>query len=78
MNHDEWRRWVIAVFLTAALLLIVIGSIISVQWAGTFHEFTSQQLGMAIFETWGPTLIIVGLLMFASMLGGVYIAQEEK
>jgi NADH:ubiquinone oxidoreductase subunit 6 (subunit J) len=67
-----------AVFLAAALLFIVIGSIISVQWAGSFHEFTNQQLGNAIFESWGPTLIIVGLLMFASMLGGVYIAQEEK
>jgi len=66
------------VFLTAALLLIIAGSIISVQWVGTLQEFTNQQLGNAIFESWGPTLIIVGLLMFASMLGGVYIAQEEK
>jgi len=26
----------------------------------------------------GPTLIVLGALMFAAMLGGVYIAQEEK
>jgi len=49
-----------------------------VQWGGTYNQFTSKDLGMAIFETWGPTLIIVGLLMFASMLGGVYIAQEDR
>ncbi len=33
---------------------------------------------MAIFHTWGPTLILVGVLMFASMLGGVFIAQEDE
>ncbi|MCX6652662.1 MAG: hypothetical protein NT137_04840 [Methanomassiliicoccales archaeon] len=75
MKHKQtWAAAVSAI----ALLLVVLGSIITITWAGTYTEFTTNDVGKAIFETWGPTLIIVGLLMFASMLGGVYIAQEEK
>ncbi len=77
MNAEKLNAWATAIS-ALALLLIVLGSIITVQWAGTYTQFTSKDLGMAIFETWGPTLIIVGLLMFASMLGGVYIAQEDR
>ncbi|MDD1770815.1 MAG: hypothetical protein LUO79_07000 [Methanomassiliicoccales archaeon] len=77
MNTRRLNAWAVAIS-TLALLLIVIGSIITVDWIGTYNQFTPKDLGMAIFETWGPTLIIVGLLMFASMLGGVYIAQEDR
>ncbi len=77
MNTNRVNAWATAIS-AIALLLIVLGSIITVQWIGTYHAFTSNDLGMAIFETWGPTLIVVGLLMFASMLGGVYIAQEDR
>ncbi|MGD1060743.1 MAG: hypothetical protein ABR879_04730 [Methanomassiliicoccales archaeon] len=77
MNTRQINAWATAIS-AIALLLIVLGSIISVNWLGTYTQFTSKDLGMAIFETWGPTLIIVGLLMFASMLGGVYIAQEDR
>jgi NADH:ubiquinone oxidoreductase subunit 6 (subunit J) len=77
VNTRQINAWATAIS-AIALLLIVLGSIISVNWLGTYTQFTSKDLGMAIFETWGPTLIIVGLLMFASMLGGVYIAQEDR
>jgi NADH:ubiquinone oxidoreductase subunit 6 (subunit J) len=62
-----------------ALLLVMLGTILSVTWAaGAPQQYTNLDLGTMIFNSWGPTLIIVGLLMFASMLGGVYIAQEDK
>lgn len=78
MNREDHRGWALAVLATTGLLLIVVGSILSVTWDGSQVQFSNKDLGFAIFTSWGPTLIIVGVLMFASMLGGVFIAQEEK
>ena len=78
MNREDSRSLALAVLATAGLLLIVVGSILSVTWDGSQVQFSNKDLGFAIFTSWGPTLIIVGVLMFASMLGGVFIAQEEN
>jgi len=78
VNREDSRSLALAVLATAGLLLIVVGSILSVTWDGSQVQFSNKDLGIAIFTSWGPTLIIVGVLMFASMLGGVFIAQEEK
>ena len=71
-------RRLFALLGVVALLLIVLGSLLTVTWVDNFHAITTQTLGEAVFNSWGPTLIIVGVLMFASMLGGVYIAQEDR
>ncbi|MDR3283056.1 MAG: hypothetical protein LBS92_05550 [Candidatus Methanoplasma sp.] len=34
-------------------------------------------LNYALFEEYGPLLLIVALLMFGAMLGGICIAKEE-
>jgi NADH:ubiquinone oxidoreductase subunit 6 (subunit J) len=78
VNREDNRSLALAVLAAAGLLLIVVGSILSVTWDGSQVQFDNKDLGFAIFTSWGPTLIIVGVLMFASMLGGVFIAQEEK
>jgi len=36
-----------------------------------------NSLNYALFETYGPLLLILALLMFGAMIGGVSIAREE-
>lgn len=61
-----------------ALLLVVLGTIITVSWPGEMTQFTNTGLAELLFNNWGPTLIVLGALLFSAMLGGVYIAQEDR
>jgi NADH:ubiquinone oxidoreductase subunit 6 (subunit J) len=36
-----------------------------------------ETISSIIFEQWGVLVIVLGLVLFAAMLGGVFIAQEE-
>jgi NADH:ubiquinone oxidoreductase subunit 6 (subunit J) len=36
-----------------------------------------ETIASIIFEQWGVLVIVLGLVLFATMLGGVFIAQEE-
>jgi NADH:ubiquinone oxidoreductase subunit 6 (subunit J) len=36
-----------------------------------------ETISSIIFEQWGVLVIVLGLVLFATMLGGVFIAQEE-
>jgi len=36
-----------------------------------------NSLNYALFETYGPALLILALLMFGAMIGGICIAREE-
>jgi NADH:ubiquinone oxidoreductase subunit 6 (subunit J) len=60
-------------------LAVVLGTILLSQWpAGSLHATDNYELGNAIFNDYGLAILIVGVTLFVSMLGGVYIAQEEK
>ncbi len=72
------KKAIVAVLACLALFFVIIGTILTVTWQGELHQVSTNDVGTAIFHTWGPTLILVGVLMFASMLGGVFIAQEER
>ena len=37
-----------------------------------------NSLNYALFETYGPLLLILALLMFGAMVGGICIAREES
>jgi NADH:ubiquinone oxidoreductase subunit 6 (subunit J) len=36
-----------------------------------------ETISSIIFEQWGVLVIVLGLVLFAAMLGGVFIAQED-
>jgi NADH:ubiquinone oxidoreductase subunit 6 (subunit J) len=72
------KKAVVTILACSALFLVIIGTILTVTWQGELHQVPTNEVGTAIFHTWGPTLILVGVLMFASMLGGVFIAQEDR
>lgn len=60
-------------------LVVVLGSILLSQWpAGTLQSTDNFEFGNAIFNEYGLAVLVVGITLFVSMLGGVYIAQEEK
>ncbi len=78
-----------ALGLTAACaLLVVLGfGIFATQWdvndepqaipfddEGVDYHTT---LNYAVFEQYGPLLIVLGILMFGAMVGGICIAREE-
>jgi NADH:ubiquinone oxidoreductase subunit 6 (subunit J) len=72
------KKAIVTVLAVAALFFVIVGTILTVTWQGELHQLPTSDVGTAIFHTWGPTLILVGVLMFASMLGGVFIAQEDE
>ncbi len=72
------KKAIVAFLACLALFLVIVGTILTVTWQGDLHQIPTNDVGTAIFNTWGPTLILVGVLMFAAMLGGVFIAQEDK
>ncbi len=77
MKSDQIRT-ACAIVSVVALSFIILGTVMTMSWETPFSPTSNQDLGYTIFTYWGPTLIVLGALMFASMLGGVYIAQEEK
>jgi NADH:ubiquinone oxidoreductase subunit 6 (subunit J) len=72
------KKAIVTFLAVAALFFVIVGTILTVTWQGELHQLPTSDIGTAIFHTWGPTLILVGVLMFASMLGGVFIAQEDE
>jgi NADH:ubiquinone oxidoreductase subunit 6 (subunit J) len=52
----------------------------SIDFVGTVDEtgeMDQNSLNYAMFEGYGPVLLILALIMFGAMIGGVCIAREE-
>jgi len=77
VNSDQVRT-ACAIVSVVALAFVIMGSILTMTYEGEPMQFTSEDLGYAVFSSFGPTLIVLGVLLFAAMLGGVYIAQEDR
>jgi NADH:ubiquinone oxidoreductase subunit 6 (subunit J) len=41
-------------------------------------QFTTAQFGILLFGQYGFVVVVLGLLLFAAMIAGVFIAQEEE
>jgi len=52
-----------------------------IDFVGSIDEATGEMdhnsLNYALFEKYGPLLLILALLMFGAMIGGVCVAREE-
>jgi NADH:ubiquinone oxidoreductase subunit 6 (subunit J) len=63
----------------ALFLVVVVVSVLITAWpAGFMHPTNNTLFSQTIFNDYGLIILVVGLTLFVSMLGGVYIAQEEK
>lgn len=71
--------------LVVALALLFIGVVLQVKWphATSLDNTTNEEVGTALFgenETsgYGLVMLFVGLLLLVALLGGVFLAKEEK
>jgi NADH:ubiquinone oxidoreductase subunit 6 (subunit J) len=61
-----------------SIIALLLGSIITVTWPGEMTQFATTNLAQVLFDNWGPTLIVLGAVLFSAMIGAVYIAQEDR
>jgi NADH:ubiquinone oxidoreductase subunit 6 (subunit J) len=60
-------------------LVVVLGSILAAQWpAGSLSSTDTNQLSDLVFNEYGLAVLVIGIVLFVSMLGGVFLAQEEE
>jgi len=67
-----------------ALLLVTMVYTLSLwddgEWETGTYEILgdmTETIGNVLFSTYGVVVLFLGLILFAAMLGGVYIAQED-
>ncbi|MEM2944583.1 MAG: hypothetical protein QXN93_02545 [Methanomassiliicoccales archaeon] len=69
----------LAAVATVALFLVVVISISSTNWIpGQITHFEMGMIAVTLFEDYGITFLVIGIVMFAAMLGGVFLAKEES
>jgi|GEM_PF-962160 len=73
-----------------ALALMFIGAVLSVHWPSPPKDFdqtnetpTNQDVGNAMFGQgtnpgYGLVMLLVGVLLLVALLGGIFLAKEEK
>ncbi len=72
------RKAIIAVS-SLLFFAVVVGSILMTQWpAGEPTDTDNVELGVTLFDTYGIAVIMVGIVLFVALIGGVFIAQEEE
>ena len=73
------RREAFLVATLVAFLVVMVGCVLATSWApGELTQTNTKDLSFMLFNEYGLAVVIVGIVLFVSMLGGIYIAQEEK
>ncbi|MBI0582749.1 MAG: hypothetical protein ISF22_00830 [Methanomassiliicoccus sp.] len=73
------KRNAITAVALVLFLVAVVGTILVTQWEpGALTSTNNDELSSVVFDQYGLAILIVGITLFVSMLGGVYIAQEEE
>ncbi|MDH7509088.1 MAG: NADH-quinone oxidoreductase subunit J [Methanomassiliicoccales archaeon] len=73
------RQRILAITSASVFLIIILASLSLSSWrAGEITEIGMHQIGLSLFEDYGITFLIIGILMFVAMLGGVFLAKEES
>ena len=62
-----------------AVILYTIYEWIGLGETGVYHVMSdvTKQLGGLLFNTWGAAVLVLALVLFSAMMGGVFISQEE-
>lgn len=83
------RKVLVGIALGAALLVIMGGMILDTNWTDE-EEMQSipfapsddvnfeDTLNFAIFETYGPLILVVTLMLFGAIIGAACISKEEE
>lgn len=49
----------------------------SIPFSTADGDAVADTLNYAVFETYGPVLLVLATLMFGAIIGGVYLAKED-
>ncbi len=79
------QRQALAVAAVGTLFAILAVSFIGVPWPTTQHEIpvvnttspTGNAIANSLFESYAVALILIGIILAAAMVGGVYLAKME-
>jgi predicted ABC-type transport system involved in lysophospholipase L1 biosynthesis ATPase subunit len=67
-----------------SLALLFIGAILQVDWpTGDMDQTTSREVAQTLFgysnlAGYGLIMMLIGLLLLVALLGGVFLAKEER
>jgi len=79
MKRGDSTQAIVAKVLVVGLLLeLMLYSVFAIEWGdigGTVLK--TAEIGKAIFIDYGAAVLMLGLMLFAVIIGGVFIAQEE-
>ena len=81
------KKALVAGIIIASFALVMLGA---VALSGDFQEYNDNGVGdisytgteegdlpYELFETYGPLLLVLGLLMFGAIIGAAYVAKED-
>lgn len=83
------NKKLVAVYTATFFLFTFVYSIIFHHWDmndeptkvtfGLTNEILMKEsINYQLFETWGPVLFVLGILMFGAMIAGICISKEER
>ena len=69
----------VVVGMLAVTILYTIYEWVGLGEIGTYPILSdmTESIGNLLFTQWGFVVIVLGLILFSAMMGGVFIAQEE-
>jgi len=68
----------IMLLLMLIFLAIIIASIIQLPWSTELEEeLSTEDVGNILFHNYWFALIVLGLVLLAALLGGIYLAKIE-
>ena len=70
----------------ALLFVVVAESVLLVSWPGQLHDIPTQNstnasgqgVANTLFGEYSIAILLIGLLLSAGIIGGIYVAKEEK
>ncbi len=79
------QRQALAVAAVATLFLVMAVSFVGVPWPTTQHQIpvvngsapSGNTIANSLFDSYSIALILVGIVLGAAMVGGVYLAKME-
>jgi len=82
------RTAAIGVIIAAAVLVMMSSAVLTYDWeADEMHsipftpnpdgDLVAGSLNFELFETYGPVILVLAMLMFGAIIGGAYVAKEE-
>jgi len=87
------KKVAVGIGVTACLLIVLAASVVAVDWDDFMNydepqsipyddvvvgdDINKDSLNYALFEEYGPLMMVLALLMFGAIVGGVCIAREE-